>query len=92
VGVVCAGADRGTSNLPVYCSVAKNTNIHIPLACMNKREDVWGADARDFRPARWLPEERDRLPEGVLEMPSVAFPTFLAGVRGCIGFRFTIIE
>lgn len=53
---------------------------------------VWGPDAHDFKPERWLPENTSSLPEGVVEMPSIAYPTFLAGPRACIGFRFTLVE
>lgn len=52
----------------------------------------WGPDADEFRPERWLPDAVHMLPEGVMEIPSIAFPTFLAGARSCIGFRFAIIE
>lgn len=57
---------------------------------MNTDVDTWGEDSHEFRPERWLPG--GSLPNGVREMPSLAFPTFLAGARGCIGFRFTMVE
>lgn len=72
-------------------SIAKNTTIYIPILAINTSTRLWGPDAKDFRPERWL-AEKHRLPEGVLEMPSVAYPVFLAGPRSCIGFRFAIIE
>ena len=53
---------------------------------------VWGPDAGEFRPERWLHDGVHLLPEDVMEFPSIAFPTFLAGTRACIGFRFTILE
>ena len=71
-------------------SVAKNTSIFLPIVHVNKNKETWGPDAEVFRPERWL--ETEKLPDGVLEMPSLAFPTFLAGPRACIGFRFSIIE
>ena len=70
-------------------SVPKNTYIYVPLIYLSKDAQVWGADANEFRPERWL---EGKLPEGVLELPSLASPTFLAGPRACIGFRFTLIE
>ncbi|KAF8319095.1 cytochrome P450 [Clavulina sp. PMI_390] len=69
--------------------VPRNTRIDVPTMTMNTDESVWGPDATEFRPERWLEE---KLPEGVLEMPSLASPTFLAGPRACIGFRLTLIE
>lgn len=53
---------------------------------------VWGPDAYEFRPERWLTDAVHLLPEGVMEIPSIAFPPFLAGTRACIGFRFAMIE
>lgn len=72
-------------------SIAKNTAIYIPILAMNLNPKFWGSDAKEFRPERWL-GDRSSLPEGALEFPSVAFPTFLAGPRSCIGFRFSILE
>jgi cytochrome P450 len=46
------------------------------------RPDVWGADADEFRPERWL--------EG--EAPSYAWIPFGGGVRRCIGASFAQLE
>lgn len=76
--------------------VPKGIPIFIPLLNLQTEVEVWGTDAREFNPARWLAKDEDgsglTIPEGAREMPSLAFPTFLAGARGCIGFRFTLIE
>jgi len=69
--------------------VAENTLIHIPILPIHKSVDTWGPDAEEFNPSRWIDR---KLPDGVLEMPSIAFPTFAAGPRGCIGFRFSLYE
>ena len=58
---------------------------------MNLSTNIWGPEAKVFRPERWL-EDKASLPEGAMELPSVAFPTFLAGHRACLGFRFSILE
>lgn len=81
----------GSQNVYIHIlfSVAKNTVIFLPILALNKRLDVWGPDADEFNPSRWIDR---KLPDGVLEMPSVAFPTFIAGPRACIGFRFSLIE
>ena len=57
---------------------------------MNRDIDVWGPDALIFRPERWL--DPYTLPAGAQDMPSIHFPTFLAGPRACIGFRIALIE
>ena len=71
-------------------SVAKGTGIVVPILAMNRNPDVWGSNAHEFYPERWL--DPSTLPDGAQEMPSVHFPTFLAGPRACIGFRITLIE
>ena len=70
------------------CSVAKNTTIYIPILEINRNNDVWGPDGASFNSECWL---RFEVPEGAPEMPSVAMLCFLAGPRGCIGFRFAVM-
>ncbi|KIM23166.1 hypothetical protein M408DRAFT_28079 [Serendipita vermifera MAFF 305830] len=54
-------------------------------------DDIWGPDAKEFNPDRWL----DQGPPGASQsIPSVWGNqlTFLAGPRACIGFKFSLIE
>jgi len=81
---------KGVKRTEIF--IAKNTGVVVPIAHMMTNTSVWGPDAGDFRPERWLPDNMHLLPEGVVEFPSIAFPIFLAGARACIGFRFTILE
>lgn len=69
--------------------MAENTLIYVPILEMNRNTDFWGSDAASFNPDRWL---QSKLPEGARELPSIAMPSFLAGPRACIGFRFALIE
>lgn len=41
---------------PVH--VPGGTTIRVGLATANTAPALWGADAREFRPARWLAKER----------------------------------
>ncbi|KAG8703084.1 hypothetical protein FRC09_004364 [Ceratobasidium sp. 395] len=72
-----------------HITVQKGDGIIIPIASMNRDKDIWGDDAREFRPERW-----DNLPESAKDMPAIwgHLMTFLAGNRSCIGFRFALIE
>ncbi|KAF8318460.1 cytochrome P450 [Clavulina sp. PMI_390] len=72
--------------------VPRNATVFVPIGHMQTNRAVWGPDAFEFKPERWLPENSSSLPEGVHEVPSIAYPTFLAGTRACIGFRFTLAE
>lgn len=49
---VGGGAD-GLS--PIY--VRKGTEVAFDIAALQRRRDLWGADADDFRPERWRNEK-----------------------------------
>jgi Cytochrome P450 len=70
--------------------------ITIPIQTVNHSTDIWGPDARDFRPERW-----EALPPAVRTVPGLYAHTltFLngngggaGGNRSCIGYRFAITE
>ncbi|KAG8817419.1 hypothetical protein FRC17_011243 [Serendipita sp. 399] len=67
----------------------KGDGVFLPLLLMNRLEEIWGSDAAEFNPDRWL-----NLPEATNSVPSVwgnQF-SFLSGPRSCIGFRFAVME
>ncbi|PVG01509.1 cytochrome P450 [Serendipita vermifera] len=70
-------------------TVRKGDNIFISIAAVNRSTSIWGEDARVFNPDRWLD-----LPNATYLIPGVWGNqlTFLGGPRGCIGFKFAIIE
>lgn len=51
---------------------------------MHRRTDVYGADAEEFRPERWAPEEGLR--------PGWAYLPFNGGPRICVGQQFALTE
>mmetsp|Transcript_120059 Transcript_120059/g.299486 ORF Transcript_120059/g.299486 Transcript_120059/m.299486 type:complete len:554 (+) Transcript_120059:92-1753(+) len=51
---------------------------------MGRDPDIWGEDAGEFRPERWL--EMDRHPD------SYTYPVFNAGPRECLGKRLAQVE
>ncbi|TFK82927.1 cytochrome P450 [Polyporus arcularius HHB13444] len=65
--------------------------FHIPFTTMHVNPAVWGADAAQFNPARWL------TPGGVpppSELPHgwSGLVTFCDGPRNCIGYRLAVFE
>ncbi|KAG6909595.1 hypothetical protein DXG01_016634 [Tephrocybe rancida] len=69
--------------------VRKGQTIQIPILAMNRNKQIWGEDAKEFRPERW-----ESTPEAATSIPGVwgNMLTFLGGPRSCIGYRFSLIE
>ncbi|KAJ7155537.1 cytochrome P450 [Mycena crocata] len=64
------------------------TIVHVGIKAANQNRSVWGPDALEWKPDRWL----EPLPQTVVDaqIPGV-YPklmTFIGGPRGCIGFKF----
>ncbi|EPS94814.1 hypothetical protein FOMPIDRAFT_1026052 [Fomitopsis schrenkii] len=72
--------------------VPEGTIILIGILASNRNPDLWGPDAEEWNPERWL----NPLPEAVKEahIPGVYshLMTFLGGGRACIGFKFSQLE
>ncbi|KAL4062012.1 cytochrome P450 [Scleroderma citrinum] len=69
--------------------VPKGTRIVVSIAAYNRNPDLWGEDAHEFNPDRWL---RDTVKEGATVGVYANLLTFLGGPRACLGWRLAIIE
>ena len=61
----------------------------IGISSFNRNSNVFGEDAHEYRPERWLEKDIDKglyLAKGFTTWSSLL--TFLGGPRGCIGYRF----
>ncbi|KAF8659052.1 hypothetical protein AX16_001924 [Volvariella volvacea WC 439] len=72
--------------------VPNNTDVMVSILASNRNPALWGLDAYEWKPERWLkplPEEvaRARIP-GVYSH----IMTFIGGGRACIGFKFAQLE
>lgn len=56
---------------------------------MGRRTDVWGEDATEFKPERWI-DPKD--PSKLVTVSNYKFNSFLAGPRQCIGMNFAMLE
>lgn len=65
--------------------IPKGTVIFYSTVVTQRDESVWGPDALEFNPDRWL-EEPARSIGPYTYMP------FLTGVRQCIGNKFALME
>ncbi|QRV88399.1 cytochrome P450 family protein [Ceratobasidium sp. AG-Ba] len=68
--------------------VPKGTNAIYSVLLMHRRKDLWGPDAEEFDPERWLDE---RLKKYVTPNPFIFLP-FNAGPRICLGQQFAYNE
>jgi len=69
--------------------VDKGQHIAVTISAYNKLVPVWGKDALDFKPSRWLDGS---VPTSNAIGPYANLLTFLGGSRVCIGWRFAITE
>ncbi|KAJ7754983.1 cytochrome P450 [Mycena maculata] len=65
--------------------VPKGTVLNIPIRVINTWKPVWGEDAEEFHPARWL-----SLPKGY--NPTFSQFSFIAGPHACIGKTMAVGE
>ncbi|KAI0754112.1 cytochrome P450 [Daedaleopsis nitida] len=72
--------------------VPAGTAIVVGLLAANRNKALWGEDALEWKPERWL----SPLPASVLDakIPGVYanLMTFMGGGRACIGFKFSQLE
>ncbi|KAJ7194666.1 cytochrome P450 [Mycena pura] len=78
-------AGERISQLPVK----KGQHIAVAIASYQKFEPVWGSDADQYRPSRWL----DGIPcKGQALGPYSHLLSFAGGNRPCPGWRFSLSE
>ncbi|KZV75242.1 cytochrome P450 [Peniophora sp. CONT] len=65
--------------------IPKGTLFYIPIRAVNTYEPIWGPDAHEFKPERWL-----ELPSAY--SPAFSLLSFIAGAHGCIGKTMAISE
>ncbi|KAF6748132.1 cytochrome P450 [Ephemerocybe angulata] len=72
--------------------VPARTPVTFSILSCNRDPKIWGADAAEWKPQRWL----NPLPDSVANarVPGVYshLMTFIGGGRACIGFKFSQLE
>ncbi|POM67891.1 Cytochrome p450, partial [Phytophthora palmivora] len=66
--------------------IKAGTRIILPHYAMGHLETVWGPDAEEYKPERWIDPDTGKL----LHISPYKFTAFLAGPRMCIGMRFAL--
>ncbi|KAF9128525.1 hypothetical protein BGW39_004978 [Mortierella sp. 14UC] len=82
--------------IPGY-RIPKGTEIYLSAATLHKLKSVWGEDAEEFKPERWmdsaaLTEEQRQTTKTVTPDMMWAYMPFLTGLRNCIGSKLTLME
>ncbi|KDR76156.1 hypothetical protein GALMADRAFT_463306 [Galerina marginata CBS 339.88] len=70
----------------------KGTLIIMSIFNANRNPKIWGPDAQEWIPERWLSPLPDSVVNGNIPGVYSHLLTFIAGGRACIGFRFAQFE
>ncbi|KAF5003170.1 hypothetical protein FDECE_10238 [Fusarium decemcellulare] len=71
--------------------IPEGTDIIISIWYINRSPQIWGPDAAEFRPERWITEDGKPNQNGGASS-NYDFETFLHGPRSCIGQGFAKAE
>ncbi|KAJ7728473.1 cytochrome P450 [Mycena metata] len=74
--------------------IPQGTIIFLGIAGANRLPSVWGPDAKEWKPERWLGGDMHRKGDYSVRLPGIyaGMMSFLGGKRSCIGYRFAQIE
>jgi cytochrome P450 len=74
--------------------VPKGTAVHVGIWASNINQELWGEDAQEWNPQRWLKPLPKSLTDHDTKIPGVYshLMTFSGGPRACIGFKFSQLE
>ncbi|KAH8986065.1 cytochrome P450 [Lactarius hatsudake] len=72
--------------------VPKNTNVFAQIYNLNRDPSIWGADAAEWKPERWLAPLPQSVTDANIQGVYANTMTFIGGTRACIGFKFSQLE
>ncbi|KAI0027085.1 cytochrome P450 [Vararia minispora EC-137] len=64
----------------------------VNVAGVNRDKAIWGLDAKEWKPERWLSPLPDSVAEARIPGVYANTLTFIGGGRSCIGFKFAQLE
>jgi cytochrome P450 len=81
---------------PDQISIPKGAYVMVNFFALQNSKDIWGEDATEFRPERWLKASSLASPAayvGVGLTPNeIAFSPFSYGIRNCLGMNMALWE
>ncbi|CUA75706.1 Cytochrome P450 4V2 [Rhizoctonia solani] len=74
--------------------IKKGTRVFMSISVSNRDERIWGEQASQFMPERWIGSKIDEITQPGSHVPGIysSMMSFGAGPRACIGFKFAIME
>jgi len=72
--------------------VPKNTNVYVQIYNLNRDPSIWGTDAAEWKPERWLAPLPESVANANIQSLYANTMTFIGGPRSCIGFKFVLLE
>ncbi|PPQ74982.1 hypothetical protein CVT24_010278 [Panaeolus cyanescens] len=72
--------------------IRKGTKCIISLVGSNRNTEIWGPDANEWKPERWMQEMKEEIVSAKIPGIYSHLMTFGAGGRACIGFKFSQLE
>ena len=75
-----------------HVAIAADTTIIIPIRAINRSEQIWGADAKEFKPERWLNNEAGLTAKSKEISGFHHLLSFIDGPRICLGRLFSVAE
>ena len=75
-----------------HITIAKGSAVLVPIRAINRSEEIWGPDAKEFRPERWLDNEAGVAPKAKEIQGYHHLLTFSDGPRTCLGRAFALAE
>ncbi|KAJ3970683.1 cytochrome P450 [Lentinula raphanica] len=73
-------------------NVPNRTTVFVSIFNANRNPDLWGNDANEWKPERWLVALPDALLNAHIPGVYSHLMTFNGGGRSCIGFKFSQLE
>ncbi|KAJ6481549.1 cytochrome P450 [Mycena vitilis] len=83
------GIRTSTGELTRELELIRGQVVMIAVASYQRRTSIWGEDAHEFRPSRWID---GTITQGHSLGPYANLLSFLGGPRVCLGWRFGILE
>ncbi|KAE9339668.1 hypothetical protein PR003_g10901 [Phytophthora rubi] len=68
--------------------IAAGTMAALPMYALGRMTHVWGADASEFKPERWIDSQTGKL----ISVSAFKFVAFNAGPRLCLGKNLAMLE